>query len=97
MFGVIPIALIKELEESRQPDQAASGHRRDWKTKEQASEDILFFVETLSTEQTVKLNDYADSFIQYVEKTFLSDRTLKVVRIGLRLLRFVLLYCENLG
>lgn len=47
----------------------------------------MFYVETLSQEQIAKLNLYADSFIQYVERTFLEDRTLKVVRIGLRLLR----------
>ena len=44
------------------------------------------------------MNLYADSFIQYVEKIFLNDRTLKVVRIGLRLIRFVLLFCmQNLA
>ena len=86
-YGVIPISLIQELKESRQADQPVDYQRKDWKTKEQASEDFLFYVETLSQEQIAKLNLYADSFIQYIEKTFLEDRTLKVVRIGLRLLR----------
>ena len=57
----------------------------------------MFHVETLTTEQTAKLNLYADSFVQFIETAFLSERTVKVVRIGLRLLRFVLLYCENLS
>ena len=97
MFGVIPITLIKELEEARPADIPLNHQRKDWKSKEQAAEDFLFYIETLSAEQTTKLGLYADSFVQYVEKTFLADRTLKVVRIGLRALRFVLLYSEQLS
>lgn len=87
MYGVIPISLIQELEDSRQPDQPLDYARQDWKSKEQASEDFLFYVETLNQEQVIKLNLYADSFIHFIERTFLDNRTLKVVRIGLRLLR----------
>ena len=84
MYGVIPISLIQELEDSRQPDQPLDYARQDWKSKEQASEDFLFYVETLNQEQVIKLNLYADSFIHFIERTFLDNRTLKVVRIGLR-------------
>ena len=87
MYGVIPISLIQELEDSRQPDQPLDYARQDWKSKEQASEDFLFYIETLNQEQVIKLNLYADSFIHFIERTFLDNRTLKVVRIGLRLLR----------
>ena len=48
MYGVIPVSLIRELEESRQSDQPFDYARQDWKSKEQASEDFLFYVETLS-------------------------------------------------
>lgn len=48
MYGVIPVSLIRELEESRQADQPYDYTRQDWKSKEQASEDFLFFVETLN-------------------------------------------------
>lgn len=48
MYGVIPVSLIQELEESRRPDQPFDYKRQDWKSKEQASEDFLFYVETLN-------------------------------------------------
>ena len=50
MYGVIPLALIRELEESRRADQRLDHKRQDWKSKEQASEDFLFYVETLNLE-----------------------------------------------
>ena len=34
MFGVIPISLINELEESRQAHMPVNYKRQDWKTKE---------------------------------------------------------------
>lgn len=48
MFGVIPVSLLNDLKESRQADQPVDYNRVDWKSKEQASEDFLFYVETLS-------------------------------------------------
>ena len=86
-FGVIPTVLIKELKESRRADQPLDYQRQDWKSKEQAAEDILFHIETLPQSEIYKLNLYADSFIQFIENSFLGDMTIKVVRIGLRLLR----------
>ena len=71
MFGVIPISLVHDLEEARRPDQPYDYQNRDWKSKEQAAEDFLFHVETLATDETARLNLYADSFVQFVEKNFL--------------------------
>ena len=78
-FGIIPRQLILQIENQHDSQQ-------DWKLKEQASEDLLFFVETLPIPEVKRLTLYADSFIQFIEKSLLSEVALKVVRIGLRLL-----------
>ena len=78
-FGIIPRQLILQIENNQDSQQ-------DWKLKEQASEDLLFFVETLPIPEVKRLTLYADSFIQFIEKSLLSEVALKVVRIGLRLL-----------
>lgn len=88
-LGVVPLKLIVMLK--------MDSEELDWKDREHAAEELLFLVETLPEYQTAKLVLFADSFIQFIEEFLLPDPTLKVVRIGLRLLRFLLVFGKSLA
>ena len=58
MFGTIPRSLIVQID-----NHPLVTRNPDWKSKEQAAEDLLFFIETLPQSEIQRLNMYADSFI----------------------------------
>ena len=87
---MIPVDLVEIL-------KTEVGEEVDWKDKEHAAEEMLFLVETLPQYQTAKLVLFADSFIVFIDNFMLSDPILKIVRIGLRLLRFLMVFGQNLA
>jgi len=85
------------MNDTTQSTEQEEGVQLDWKDKEHAAEELLFYVETLDDEQVAKLNIYADSFYKFIEEHLLASSTLKVLRIGLRLVRFMFLYFVSLA
>ena len=89
-FGVFPTEVIYAL-------KCTPPHQIDWKEKERAAEDLLFYTENVSIADMPKLACYAGSFLDFVVEHLLDDRTLKVVRIGVRLIKFTLHNFENMA
>ena len=86
LYGVVPIELVEELQE-------ATG---DWKRREQIVENIQFVIETLPQTKVALVTKFADSFLKFVVQAMLADQSLKVMRVGIRLLHFIVASVDHL-